>query len=76
MAQNEDFNTGYKAGREFGINNLSKKIYDLKLTRNTLIGIGYYSETTVDTINWHLEAYHTLLRQLTKQFKEDFKEGE
>ena len=76
MTQTENFDSGYKTGREFGINNLSNKIHRLKVTRTTLLEIGYYSESSMDAINWHLEAYNTLLRQLIEQFKKDFEEGE
>lgn len=76
MTQTKDFDSGYKTGREFGINNLSNKIHQLKVTRTTLLEIGYYSESSMEAIDWYLEAYSALFRQLTEQFKKDFEEGE
>ena len=76
MAQTKDFQEGYKKGREFEIDNILRKIWNLKLTRETLSEIGYYSESSMEAINWYLEAYTTLLTNLKKQFKQDFPEGE
>lgn len=76
MELSKEFMEGYKAGREHAINNLSTKIYNLGVTKRTLEEISYYSESSMEAINWYLEAYNALAVQLKKQYREEFKEGE
>ena len=76
MELSKEFMEGYKTGREYAINNLLTKISNLQVTKRTLEEISYYSESSMEAINWYLEAYNALAVQLKTKYREEFKEGE
>ena len=76
MELSKEFMEGYKVGRQYAINNLSTKIYNLGVTKRTLEEISYYSESSMEAVNWYLETFNALLIQLKNDYKKEFKEGE